>query len=75
MKRIKEIFNECYINKVNKKGKCLIADIDNKKIVIKDNSHNILNTIEMALKYALNNGYISPKNLENLDNLLVKEKK
>lgn len=46
-----------------------------KKIVIKDNSHNILNTIEMALKYALNNGYISPKNLENLDNLLVKEKK
>lgn len=37
-----------------------------KKIVIKDNSHNILNTIEMALKYALNNGYISPKNLENL---------
>lgn len=37
-----------------------------KKIVIKDNSYNILNTIEMALKYALNNGYISPKNLENL---------
>ena len=37
-----------------------------KKIVIKDNNHNILNTIEMALKYALNNGYISPKNLENL---------
>lgn len=37
-----------------------------KKIVIKDNSHNILNTIEMVLKYALNNGYISPKNLENL---------
>ena len=37
-----------------------------KKIVIKDNNHNVLNTIEMALKYALNNGYISPKNLENL---------
>ena len=37
-----------------------------KKIVIKDNNHNILNTIEMVLKYALNNGYISPKNLENL---------
>lgn len=37
-----------------------------KKIVIKDNSYNILNTIKMALKYALNNGYISPKNLENL---------
>ena len=47
MKRIKEIFNECYINKVTKKGKCLIADIDNKKLVIKEkNNHNIKETYD-----------------------------
>ena len=47
MKRIKEIFNECYINRVTKKGKCLIADIDNKKLVIKEkNNHNIKETYD-----------------------------
>ena len=47
MKRIKEIFNECYINKVTKKGKCLIADIDNKKLAIKEkNNHNIKETYD-----------------------------
>lgn len=47
MKRIKEIFNECNINRVTKKGKCLIADIDNKKLAIKEkNNHNIKETYD-----------------------------
>jgi len=67
MKRLRDIFKEeCNICNVVKKGKCIIANVDNKKLAIKEkNNHNIRETYD----------YLSSRSFEYYPKLVLNNDK
>ena len=66
MKLIDEIFGkECVCKGINKKGKCIIAEIDNKKYVIKNKSNDIEKIYD----------YLNSVKFEHYPKILIKNNK
>jgi len=67
MKRIKEIFNEnVLVEDVVKKGKCLLATVNDKRYVIKDKTNNNINNIF---------NYLSSRNFEYFPKNIIENDK
>lgn len=62
MRRIREVFKDAKASDIEKKGKCIIVQIDDKKYVIKEKNDNIYSTYE----------YLSSRGFKNYPNIVIK---